>query len=106
MPEGDLPGVAREDVEAEERDQVDPDVGVVACLEVADERRQHRDEHDEGRERDEAEYADLPKRHTRFTSGLPKMPVGFTSRTTRMMRSAAGSRSSSLNQSNAPYWLR
>ena len=46
--ERDLARVAREDVETEERDQVDGDVRVVARLEVADERRQHRDERRRG----------------------------------------------------------
>jgi hypothetical protein len=63
VPERYLPGITSEDVEPEERDQVDPHGGVLARLEVADERRQHRDEHDEGRERDEADDADLAKAH-------------------------------------------
>ena len=60
-------------------------------------------------ERGEGDEADNARRtwiHTRFTSGRPKRPDGFTSRTTRMMRSAVGRRSSSVNQSKSPYWLR
>ena len=101
--ERDLAGVAREDVEPEERDQVDGDVRVVARLEVADERRQDRDEDHERGKRDEPDQALRPRLQTRFTSGLPKIPCGRTRSTPRMMRSAIGSRSSSVNQSNAPY---
>ncbi len=104
--ERDLARVPGEDVEAEERDEVDRDVRVLACLEVGDERRQHRDESDERRERDEADDALRAGRHTRFTSGLPKIPCGRMRRTARMMRSAIGRRSSSVNQLNMSYWLR
>ena len=61
---------------------------------------------EQGRERDEPDEARCARSQTRFTSGLPNRPDGRTSKTTRMMRRAAGSRSSSENQSNAPYWLR
>ena len=57
VPERDLTRIPREDVQAEERDQVDADVRVLLRLEVADESRQDRDEDDEGCERDEAEPA-------------------------------------------------
>ncbi len=105
VPERDLPCVAGEDVEAEERDQVDADVRVLLRLEVAQERGQNRDADDERGEADEPRDARRARAHTRFTSGLPKRPTGRTSKTTRMIRRAIGRRSSSVNQSNTPYWL-
>ena len=97
MAERDLAGEAGEDLEAEERDQVDADVRELLRAEVADEPRQEH-EHDrreqEERDLDRLEAAEAEAAHTRLAIGLPKSPAGRTSRTTRMIRSAAGMRSS------------
>ncbi len=63
MAERDLPGVAGEDVEAQERDEVDPDVRVVARLEVAHELRQDENEDRERREGDEADRPPCARAH-------------------------------------------
>ena len=83
------PGDAREQVEAEQGDEVDADVGELLRAKVADEARQ---QEDRGRRDEEAENPDeLAALHTRLVTGLPKRPAGRTSSTIRMIRSATGS---------------
>ena len=83
------PVYAREQVEAEQGDEVDADVGELLRAKVADEARQ---QEDRGRREQESEHpGELAALHTRLVTGLPKSPAGRTSSTIRMIRSATGS---------------
>src|SRR6185503_13928288 len=86
VPERDLPGDAREQVEAEQGDEVDADVGELLRAEVADEARQQ--EKRCGRDEEAENPDEFAALHTRLVTGLPKRPAGRTSRTIRMIRSA------------------
>ena len=90
--EGDLPGVAGQQVQADDRDEVDADQGKVEGVEVADEPRDdghegHRSHGDQGSGADSGR----PPHQTFLTLGRPKMPSGRTSRTPRITASATGS---------------
>ena len=89
--EGDLAGVAGEDVQAEHGDEVDADVAELVRLEDVD------PPGDQGEQRERAQEpadAESPADHTRDTAARPNRPAGRTRRTTRMIPSATGSWSS------------
>src|ERR1700745_4349994 len=103
MADRDLPRIAGEDVQAEHRDEEDPDLRgerdvVIAQAEREDgEHRRHRNERGEHRD---------PRPHTRLTSRCPKSPDGLRSNTTRMTANAAGVCNSDviLKEPMCPYW--
>src|SRR3954471_20791815 len=89
VPERDLAAVAGEDRKPEQGDEVHADGRELVRGEAGDEPGQ---QHDQRRERDEAEHLDRQlDPHTRRTATRPKRPFGFTSRTIRMISSAVGS---------------
>ena len=90
--ERDLAGDPGQQVEPQQRDEADPDVGELLCAEVAQQARQQ--QHRDDDERESAVADQVAARHTRLVTGLPKSPAGRTSRTTRMIRSATGRRRS------------
>src|SRR5439155_690390 len=90
--ERDLAVVAGEDVEAEERDRIDPDLRELEQAEVAQQERQHAAERE--RRRQDRPQPPLPAPHTRCTATRPNSPLGRTSRTIRIIASATVSLSS------------
>ena len=99
--ERDLARVPGQDVQAEDRDEVDADVRDLRGAEVAQPVRQ--DEQDAerseepGRLHRERDHA--ARRHTRLTVVRPNRPVGFTSSTARITMNATGSFSASPTKS-------
>src|SRR4030095_13805125 len=70
--------------------EVDADVGELLRPEVADEAREREDGHCSQRE--QRDSGQVLASHTRLVTGCPKSLAGLTRRTTRMIRSAPGSR--------------
>ena len=85
--ERDLPG-RREQVEAEDRDEVRADRRQLHGAELREHERQHGEHRDPEPERPE------PGGHTRLADVSPKSPLGRTSRTPKITASAVASRSS------------
>src|SRR5262249_58246082 len=90
----DLAGIARKDVEAEDRDEVDRDVADDSLVIAVEIEREDDDDnrHCEGRERSGEEAA----AHTRRTCLRPKRPVGLRGRTISRITNAIGNRSSDV----------
>ena len=87
--ERDLPAVAGEDREPEQRDEVHADDRELVRGEVPD---QARHEGDQGREHDEARDLECQlDLHARLTVTVPNSPPGRTIRNSRINSSAAGS---------------
>ena len=80
VPERDLAAVARENREAEQRDEVHADDRELARAKVTDEPGQRGDDRNEHEEADELERE--LELHTRRTATRPKRPPGLTSKST------------------------
>src|SRR5581483_8450871 len=88
--DGDLARVAREDVQAEDGDEVDGDASPGALVVARERERQERDD-------------DVAARsHTRRTWRRPKSPLGLKRRTTSRTAKAIGSRNSEV--AKPTYW--
>src|SRR5207245_2107737 len=90
--ERDLAVEARQDVEAEQRDRVDEDLGELEQAEVAQQERQRAGDRD--RRENDRPPPPLPAAHTRCIATRPNSPLGLTSKTTRIIASATVSLSS------------
>src|SRR5581483_985532 len=88
-----LAGVAREDVQPRDRDQVDRDVGELERAELREREREQRDERERRRE-EEARPEPRADPHTRLTAACPNSPAGRTRSTARMTRRPPTSRMS------------
>src|SRR5581483_6887989 len=86
--DGDLPGVSREDIQAEDRDQVDGDARGEPAVVVAEDERQQREE-----DRDDCDGNECwgASPHTFRTVRWPNNPVGLMSRMMRSVAKATGS---------------
>ena len=94
VPERDLPVVAGEDVQPEQRDEVDRDERELREAKLAHEPRQDDDHERGGREdRDPDDREQVPS-HTRLTARWPNSPCGRMIRTSSRIASAVGRRSS------------
>jgi len=90
MAERDLAAVARQNVQPDDRDEVDADGRKLERAEVADPARRERDERGDREEAEQAEGA--TRRHTFLTAARPKSPEGRTTSTSRITASATGRR--------------
>src|SRR6185503_4462856 len=87
VPDRDLARVAGEDVEAEHRDEEDPDLGGEIDVVVAEDEREHAEHGRDDEQRGEHRNLSF---HTRRTSRRPKSPVGLTRRIRRRTAKAKG----------------
>ena len=93
--ERDLPRVAGEQVEPDDRDEEGARLGEVARVEVADEVRQEEEHGQPRRDHGDPEaHSQSPAHQTRLAETFPKRPAGRTSRTPRITASATGRRRS------------
>src|SRR5262245_525974 len=86
MAQRELAVEASEHVQPEDRDRVDVNLGKLEEPEVAQRERQRA-----GDQREDQQAGDAPQTraaHTRFTTVVPKSPVGLTSNTTMIIASA------------------
>src|SRR3954463_13536257 len=91
VPERDLPAVAGEDCEPEQRDEVDADRRELARVEVADLMRDEPHDHGERDERERFEDELRARHQTRLAATRPKRPPGRTTSNPRISSSATGS---------------
>src|SRR5439155_10569354 len=91
--ERDLAGRARQDVQADDGDQVDADLRQLERPEIGHDPRQHRDD-----DRPDGEGEESRARHTRLTTTRPNSPAGRTSSTPSRIARATGRRSSSVTK--------
>src|SRR5207245_2840022 len=90
----DLTGVPRENVQPEDRDEIDRDPRRDSLVIAADLEREHRE--DDGRRGDDDKPGRREDPHTRRTCLRPKRPFGLISRMIRSTPNAIGSRSSEV----------
>src|SRR5262245_25778768 len=99
--ERDLARIPGQDVQPEDRDEVDAHVGDLGGTEVAEPVGEDGQESDAHQERDPlgGERDDPPARHARLTVARPNSPLGLTRSTARITTNAAGSLSASPTKS-------